>query len=373
VEEQVAARLLERAPCGFLSFDDDGNLLYVNGTLADMLGAPAESLLHQRIDTILTVPSRIFYQTHFFPLLKLHGEAEEIYITFRAVSGESVHALVNAVRRTDDDGAPRTDCVILRIKERQKYEAELIRARKAAEEANRSKSRFLTMMSHDLRTPLNAVVGYAELLLLGVRGQLNEDQAAYLRRMQAASRFLLTLLNDVLDLARAEAKELPLALGPTRLDTVLAEVESMMAPRLNELGLEYTRTCDTGRRVQADPDRLKQITLNLLSNAAKFTKSPGRVWVECVDDGPAVAIRVRDTGRGIPADSLGRIFEPFVQVDKRADAKNQKGVGLGLAISRELARAMGGDLSVESEIDKGSTFTISLPGAEPAPAVPRPG
>jgi signal transduction histidine kinase len=116
--------------------------------------------------------------------------------------------------------------------------------------------------------------------------------------------------------------------------------------------------------VQADPDRLKQITLNLLSNAAKFTTAPGRVWVECVDHGPAVAIRVRDTGRGIPAESLGRIFEPFVQVDQRADSKNQKGVGLGLAISRELARLMGGDVSVESEVDKpgaSSTEQIAQP------------
>jgi PAS domain S-box-containing protein len=364
VDPQAAARLLERAPAGVVSFDDGGTILYANGTLADMLGATADALVGRRIDEILSVSSKIFHQTHFFPLLRLHGAADEIYLTLRAASGEPVHALVNAMRRRDDEGTQRTDCVVMRIKERQKYEVELIKARKAAEDANRSKSRFITMMSHDLRTPINAIIGYSDLLLMGIRGELNEAQAADLQRMRQASRFQLTLLNDILDFARAEANELSLAMAPTRIDPILTEVESLMAPRFRELGLDYTRECRISRQVQADPDRLKQIMLNLLTNAAKFTPAPGHVSIECEEAGPSVAIRVKDTGRGIPATAIDRIFEPFVQVDQRADAKNQRGVGLGLAISRELARAMGGDLTVQSETEKGSIFTISLPGVE---------
>ena len=355
--------LLDRAPCGFVSFRDDGTITLANATLGQMLGVNARALVGGTFEEILTVPARIFYQTHFFPLIKLHGRAEEIYFALRAQSGDAVHVLANAVRTEAGDDT-RIDCAMLRIHERQKYEQELLNAKKAAESANAGKMRFLSMVSHDLRTPLGAISGYVDLLMLGVRGEVNEAQAQDLRRIKASSTFLLGLLEDILTFATAEAGALMVSLETVPLEGVLSRVEAMVAPQYQRAGIDYAREPGVaGLHVRADRDRLQQILLNLLSNASKFTPSGGRVRVRCWRDGDRVAIAVADTGRGIPADRLSQIFEPFVQVHREVDARNHKGLGLGLAISRDLARAMGGDIYVESELGKGSTFTVFLPSA----------
>ncbi|MDQ4079938.1 MAG: HAMP domain-containing histidine kinase [Gemmatimonadota bacterium] len=335
----------------------------VNATLGRMLDVDARELVGQTFEEILTVPARIFYQTHFFPLIKLHGRAEEIYFALRARSGDPVHVLANAVRTATGEGT-RIDCAMLRIHERQKYEQELLNAKKVAESANAAKMRVLSMVSHDLRTPLGAISGYVDLLMLGVRGAVNEAQAQDLRRIKASATFLLGLLDDILTFATAEAGALTVSLESISLESVLSRVEAMVAPQYQRAGIDYVREPGVvAPNVRADRDRLQQILLNLLGNASKFTPSGGRVTVRCRGEGDRVAIAVADTGRGIPADRLSQIFEPFVQVHREVDARNQKGLGLGLAISRDLARAMGGDIHVESEVGKGSTFTVFFPAA----------
>jgi PAS domain S-box-containing protein len=355
--------LLDRAPCGLVSFQDDGIITAANVTLGQMLGVEGRELVGTSFEELLTVPARIFYQTHFFPLIKLHGRAEEIYFTLRARSGDAVHVLANAVRLATD-GEARIDCVMLRIHERQKYEQELINAKKAAENANAAKMRFLSMVSHDLRTPLGAISGYVDLLLLGVRGEVTDAQAHDLRRIKEVTRFLLGLLDDVLTFATVEAGALRMSLDTLAVDKVLSAVEAMVAPQYERAGIEYVRESGSaGLSVRADRDRLQQILMNLLGNASKFTPSGGRVSVRSWPDGNRVAIAVSDTGRGIPADRLSQIFEPFVQVHREIDSRKHKGLGLGLAISRDLARAMGGDIQIESDVGKGSTFTVFLPAA----------
>lgn len=355
--------LLDRAPCGFVSFSDDGTILYANATLGQLLGVDARELVGQSFEQILTIPTRIFYQTHFFPLIKLHGRAEEIYLTLRDQAGSAVHVLANAAR-DEVDGVPRIDCVMLRIHERQKYEQELLNAKKAAEAANAAKMRFLSMVSHDLRTPLGAISGYADLLLLGVRGELNDAQAQDLRRMKEVSHFLLGLLDDILTFARAEAGALTVSLESVPVESALSRAELIVAPQFERAGIAYLRQPGpSGLTMRADPDRLQQILLNLLGNASKFTPPGGRVSVRWWADGEWVRIAVADTGRGIPAELLSQIFEPFVQANPGIDARKQKGMGLGLAISRELVRAMGGEITVESIVGQGSTFTVSLPAA----------
>ena len=355
--------LLDRAPCGLVSFGDDGTITIANATLGQMVGVDPRELVGRSIEEILTVPARIFYQTHFFPLIKLHGRAEEIYFTLRARSGDAVHVLANAIRTVAGEEA-RIDCAMLRIHERQKYEQELLNAKKAAESANAAKMRFLSMVSHDLRTPLGAISGYVDLLMLGVRGEVNEAQAQDLRRIKASAAFLLGLLEDILTFATAEAGALTVSPESVSLEGVLSRVEAMVAPQYQRAGINYGREGGVaGPNVHADRDRLQQILLNLLGNASKFTPSGGSVTVRCRREGDRVAIAVTDTGRGIPPDRLSLIFEPFVQVHREVDARNQKGLGLGLAISRDLARAMGGDIHVESEVGKGSTFTVFLPAA----------
>ena len=355
--------LLDRAPCGLVSFRDDGMITVANATLGQMLDIDARELVGRSFEEILTVPARIFYQTHFFPLIKLHGRAEEIYFALRAPTGDPVHVLANAIRTVVGDDT-RIDCAMLRIHERQKYEQELLNAKKAAENANAAKMRFLSMVSHDLRTPLGAISGYVDLLMLGVRGEVNEAQAQDLRRIKASATFLLGLLEDILTFATAEAGALRVSLESVPVESTVSRVEAMVTPQYERAGVKYEREPATeSLNVRADRDRLQQILLNLLANASKFTPSGGRVWVRCWREGDRVAIAVADSGRGIPADRLSQIFEPFVQVHREVDARKHKGLGLGLAISRDLARVMGGDIHVTSELGKGSTFTVLLPAA----------
>jgi signal transduction histidine kinase len=236
------------------------------------------------------------------------------------------------------------------------------RARAEAEEANRSKTEFLSAMSHELRTPLNAIAGYVDLLDAGVRGPINDAQRTDLRRIQRAQEMLLSLINDVLNFARLEAGRLEIVRTEIRPRELLRELEDLIGTQLRARGLSFTCSpCDEGLLALGDPERIRQILLNLLSNAMKFTDAGGSVAVSASAHDGRVAIAVRDTGRGIPREKLDGIFEPFVQIDRRQLEESQQGVGLGLAISRELARAMGGDLTAESTPGEGSCFTLTLP------------
>jgi signal transduction histidine kinase len=216
-------------------------------------------------------------------------------------------------------------------------------------------------MSHELRTPLNAIAGYADLLELGVRGAVSDDQRDDLRRIKRNQRHLLSLVNDILNFARLETGRVDIAIEDVPLDDVLSETESLVSPQLRARSLEFTYVRpDAALRVRADRDKLQQILVNLLNNACKFTPPNGRVTVGSEAENGVVRVRVSDTGRGIPASRHKEIFEPFVQVDRHLSPDGDQGIGLGLAISRELARAMQGDLTVESEPGSGATFTITL-------------
>jgi len=247
--------------------------------------------------------------------------------------------------------------------------AEAERARAAADEANEAKSAFLATMSHELRTPLNAIGGYGELIEMGIHGPVTEAQRVALGKIRRNQLHLLGLINDVLNFAKIEAGQVQYDIRPIPVDETLASLEALVEPQLRARELHYRyRAGDPGVRARADRERVEQIVLNLLTNAIKFTDAGGRVSLEW-DAGPdSVTIRVTDSGRGIPADKLGAIFEPFVQVDP-ALTRSSEGTGLGLAISRDLARAMGGDLSVRSRVGEGSVFTLTIPLAAAAHAL----
>jgi signal transduction histidine kinase len=238
-------------------------------------------------------------------------------------------------------------------------------ARAAAEEANKAKTDFLATMSHELRTPLNAIAGYTELLELGLHGPISNEQREVISRIQRSQRHLLGLINDVLNFAKLEAGHIEYHVTDVVVREVIDSLEPLVAPQLGARALRFSRdACDDGVTVRADADKLQQILINLLSNAIKFTPPGGAVTLLCETRGEVVSIAVRDTGIGIGADRLGQIFEPFVQIDRRLNAPHE-GIGLGLAISRDLARGMGGELAVESAPGDGSTFTLTLPVSAP--------
>jgi len=233
-------------------------------------------------------------------------------------------------------------------------------ARAEAEEANRSKSRFLAVMSHELRTPLNAIAGYSDLLDLGIHGELSEAQREALRRIQKSERHLLGLIEDVLTYARVETGQLKFHLATLDILDLVTTTEALVAPQILARGLRLDLSgCKAGVFVEVDRYKTQQILVNLVANAIKFTLPGGTIAISCTADASSVWLAVTDTGIGIPSDSLATIFEPFVQVDTRL-TRTHEGVGLGLAISRDLARAMGGDLTVDSRIGEGSCFTLTL-------------
>jgi signal transduction histidine kinase len=240
---------------------------------------------------------------------------------------------------------------------------ELVRLAAEAETANRAKSAFLATMSHELRTPLNAIVGYTQLLEMGLHGPITEPQRDALHRIHANQAWLVSLVTDILDYAKLESGRLRLDLRDLSVSELFEGLEAAIGPQVRAKGLGFTCSpgC-AGKRVRADPERVRQIVLNLMSNAIKFTEGGGVIRVSCEEVDGGVATRVEDTGRGIPPEKLESIFEPFVQVEQEL-TRSAGGTGLGLAISRDLARAMRGDLTVESALGRGSVFTLWLPGA----------
>lgn len=260
--------------------------------------------------------------------------------------------------------------------------AELARAKEAAEAASRSKSDFLANVSHEVRTPLTAIIGYAELMLEpvagaapqtpGERGFTSYDDC--LRTIRRNARHLLELINDILDLSKIEAGGMTVQGAECDLPLLIAELGSLLRPKAIEKSLEFRIVFDTPipRLVRTDPLRLRQVLLNLLGNAIKFTdRGHVRLGVSCEIDAGQCLLRfdVTDSGIGMNPQQIARLFQPFTQVDESA-TRRFGGTGLGLAISQKLARLLGGDVGVRSRFGEGSTFTVTLPGgASPAGAM----
>jgi PAS domain S-box-containing protein len=237
-----------------------------------------------------------------------------------------------------------------------------------AEAVSRAKNEFLAALSHELRTPLNVIGGYVDLLTLGVHGPISDEQREALERVRASQRRLLMLISDMLNFSRIDARQIQYRIEAVPLADVAASVRPMIEPQAAARGITMEwQAPDTRVVALADRPKVEQILLNLVTNAVKFTEAGGRVSVRHAGLEDRVALEVSDTGMGIPVDQLEDIFEPFTQPGRSLTSRHE-GAGLGLAISRELARAMGGDISVTSEPGSGSTFRLTLPAAEPGAA-----
>ncbi len=253
----------------------------------------------------------------------------------------------------------------LLYQEAQQARSEAVAAVARAAIADRAKTDFLATMSHELRTPLNAIAGYAELLELGMRGPISEQQREAIVRIRKSQQHLLGIVNDILTFAKTETGRIPLVPESTSVAPAIEAVHFLVEPLLVQNGIRYTfESCDAGLSVTADRERFQQILVNLITNAAKFSDHGGPVSVHCEVRDHLVAIVVADKGQGIGENMLEAIFEPFVQISTGL-TRTADGSGLGLAISRELARLMGGDVTVESVAGEGSTFTLTLPLSPP--------
>jgi PAS domain S-box-containing protein len=246
---------------------------------------------------------------------------------------------------------------------REAQQRALADARRVAEleAVSRAKSEFLTTLSHELRTPLNAISGYTDLLAMEVPGTINEAQREYLERIRSSQQRLSALVNDLLSLSHLEAGGTAYETEMVRMRPLLQDLHASIQARMHDREIDLiVEDCPRDVSAAAAESGVRQIVLSLLSNAMKFTPSGGRITLSCAVTESRVAISVSDTGPGIPVDEHESIFEPFVQLGRSLTC-TQEGIGLGLAISRHLARAMSGDVTVASVPGEGSTFTLLLP------------
>jgi len=357
-EQDRLRSIVEQMADGIVIVGLDGAIRFANPAAEDLFGRPLKQLTGADLG---------------FPAID--GEASEVEVV--RPKGACVTAELR-VAKTEWDGE-RVQLVSLRdVTDRKRATeraAQLERERAAraeAEASSHAKSEFLATMSHELRTPLNAVIGYSELLDLGIAGSLTSEQHKHISRIRDSARHLLGLVNEVLDLAKVEAGRLSVLNQAARASEAADAAFTLVQPAAEARGIALEARCaDAEVLYEGDPDRVRQILLNLLNNAVKFTQPGGHIITECGvarrpdpqarvnQEVASVFIRVSDTGVGIPRDRIVSIFDPFVQVEG-GHTRSSDGSGLGLTISRRLARLMGGDLTVQSEPGKGSMFTLWL-------------
>ena len=263
-------------------------------------------------------------------------------------------------------------CALALDNARMYREADALRL--AAELANRSKSQFLGRMSHELRTPLNGIAGFTELIAMGTRGPVTEKQQVALARIKANQEHLVAMISEILDFVRVESGRMEYVNAPVSMALAASDTLEMLGGAISAKGVSvFTPPCEGSPEAWADPDRVRQILVNLVMNAVKYTPGEGgTITLSCATVGETVVAEVADTGPGIPVAKLNTIFEPFEQLTASLTDR-QGGVGLGLAISRDLARGMSGDLTVASSVGVGSRFTLTLPLArDGAPATVQP-
>jgi PAS domain S-box-containing protein len=392
VSEARFRALAENAVEAIITIDSDDNVVYANPAASRTFGYATDELLRMRFTEL--IPER--YRERHKAGLRHYAETGEKRIAWDSVEfpglrRDGVEVSLELTFGEHTEGDRRFFTGIMRdVTERRRAEEERTRllgrerhARGEAQAANRAKSEFLAVMSHEIRTPINAIVGYADLLHAGIGGPLTEDQRRHVERIQSSSRHLTTLINDVLDLAKDEAGRISVEHERHLVVSAVSSALSLTGEQARERGLQIVDRCSDAAELAyvGDEDRLRQILANLLSNAIKFTDPGGTITLTCgssdsppagtslPDEGPWTFIRVEDTGIGISPEQLERIFQPFHQVEASL-TRTRGGTGLGLTISRQLARLMDGDLTAESEPGAGSAFTLWLPHEKSRPAPP---
>jgi signal transduction histidine kinase len=356
---------------------DRGGKAFIAGRTS-LQGTPWDLIVETPAAIASARPNQFLRRTGLLALLLLMTAAAGVWAGSRRITrpirelNAAAHAIESGdlarrvnIQRADELGAlGRSFNEMADEVQRSLHAAE--ESRVEAERANRTKSEFLANMSHEIRTPINAILGYTDLIDLGVSGHVTEEQHAQLERIRISGNHLIGLIDDLLDFARLDVASIAVEPRVHRADESIATAVTVVEPQARAKGVHLDVACDDNIEYLADPQRVEQILVNLLGNAVKFTESGGSVELHCgmADGGarPMVEFNVTDNGIGIPPDRLEAIFEPFVQA-KGGYTRRHGGTGLGLSISRRLAELMGGAIDVESELGKGSHFTLKMPAA----------
>ena len=390
-EHQLSA-IANNATLALFVLDERQHCVYMNPAAESLTGYALHEMKGRRLHDVIhhSLPDGRGYPRAECPIerafpLNRQQQGQEYFVrrdgTFYPVAftaspvrdssagGVALGTIIEARDITSEQEAEAERMRLLERERRARAEAE--EARAEAERANQAKSEFLAVMSHELRTPLNAIGGHAQILELGIHGPLNEAQQDAIMRIDRSQKHLLRLINDVLNLARVETGRVAYELREVPLAEAIEDLWPMIGPQLAAKKITFDVSIPDGALVRADREKLQQILLNLIGNAVKFTPENGHIWIDTADHKRSTGVlfvRITDTGPGIPPDKLESIFEPFFQVDS-GRTRRSEGAGLGLTISRDLARGMGGDLRARSVHGVGSTFTITLRRSRP-PSTP---
>ena len=349
---------------GGLLLSEDCLLVDVNPTANRWLGYPAGELIGQSLHALLGSGGQFFLQSQILPMLKLKGDLEEVYLRMKHQSGALVPVLAN-IGYLPTDGPAKIELSFVRIIQRGRLEDELLWAKKLAEQASDAKTKFLGMMSHELRTPLQLISLNSQIILEGALGPVTAEQKERLDSSQEALNSVVVIIDDILNFAQMQAGRIQVNIDAVAVEQAVKRAEISIRHRIQTAGLEFHTESAAGLITRADPHRLQQILVNLLNNAIKFTARGGAISLLAKSEGEMIVFSVTDTGCGIPADQLQQVFEPFVQLSSTIESTDKAGVGLGLAICRDLALAMSGRMEVSSVVGQGSTFSVVLPALGP--------
>jgi PAS domain S-box-containing protein len=372
---ETAEELFDGAPCGYLGTLPDGTIVRANQTFLTMTGYTLDQLVgRMTFQSVLTIPGRIYYDTHVRPLLHMQGFVREIAFDLALAKKRTAPVVLNAVLKRDARGEPLlVRLTVFDATDRRQYERELLKARRSAElatrteraareeaeRANRAKDDFLALVSHELRTPLSAILGWTQVLGRKVAQQPELQHG--LAVIERNTRLQSQLVDDLLDMSRVVSGKLRLDVQQVELANVIEAALEVAAPGMHARRLRCHKILDPGVIVAGDPGRLQQIFWNLLSNATKFTPEDGSIKVVMSRVNSHIEVAVTDSGKGMTPAFLTQAFEAFRQSGD-AGTRGTGGLGLGLSIVKSLVEMHGGSVEAHSEgPDRGSTFIVKLP------------
>lgn len=354
----LKAQLLDRATDSIIVHGLDGSFIYMNETFYKSRGYSKDEMMSMNVRDLITLDNSCLWEQR---IKKIIVKGEGVFESVHVCKNKSIIPVEVHARIIESEGKELILSVSRDIRER-KLAEKMQFDNERLMNANRAKSEFLAKMSHELRTPLNAIIGFSELLLMKTAGELNEKQAHYIENVNKSSKLLLDLISDILDLSKVESGKIELVIEKISVPETIVDALDMIKEKAAKRNIVINRDLDPLLDfIEADSQRIKQILLNLIDNAVKFSKDVGgeiTIITKKVDG--MAQFSVRDTGIGIKEEDIGKLFKEFEQLDSGTSRK-YGGSGLGLSISKKLVELHGGTIQAESTYGVGSTFTFLLP------------